>query len=567
MRVTEVEFGGKTVQLISEYPNESSNVVTLLMGDNGSGKSRLFQVICSSFLYSSFGLQSDQFIKRSADNILSIDEIGKISYCIDENEYEICRGNNSLHRGFTIKVKGVDKFIQFVVTDNYSYEPKVEASGYLEDEGLVKSLSQMLVNEYIQNRKKLRYFKNGVEVEEVIFPDKLLAVTGSPFDKFPYFERNDHFYDNKHNNRYIYLGSRSRPLAGANYNNKYLITKFNQLGASFIKLFLKPKQEHLDFSILFDFLGLSSKFTLHLLLNERVRKEEITTEKILGCIDSVRFFKDKNRGAQSDKNNENNVLSTELISAFKIIFGEKLEGLGGGSYSFEGKPLDVEVDFELKVKEHKYLNALILLVEFDLIDLKDITFTKTYSHNQFFLSQASSGELSLLFCFSSIAGEITDGSLVLVDEPELSLHPEWQAEFIPLLMNVFKHYKSCHFIISTHSPSIIASVPKDNSYIVDVSRDEPMVISGKEVRHKSVDYQMAEVFGVPQHGNEHLNRICVNTLSLIAKNGNLTKSEMVVAEGILHFEFLIPEGDYVRDLISIVRVALVAVKKVNFNDN
>ena len=77
-------------------------------------------------------------------------------------------------------------------------------------------------------------------------------------------------------------------------------------------------------------------------------------------------------------------------------------------------------------------------------------YMKKNDKRKFFITEASSGELCILFNMLSIAGSIKDESIVLLDEPELSLHPEWQRDFLPLLAKVFSKYKRCHFIIATH---------------------------------------------------------------------------------------------------------------------
>lgn len=44
--------------------------------------------------------------------------------------------------------------------------------------------------------------------------------------------------------------------------------------------------------------------------------------------------------------------------------------------------------------------------------------------------------------------------MILIDEPELSLHVAWQKKFIDDLFNIIKN-KKINVIIATHSPYII----------------------------------------------------------------------------------------------------------------
>lgn len=47
------------------------------------------------------------------------------------------------------------------------------------------------------------------------------------------------------------------------------------------------------------------------------------------------------------------------------------------------------------------------------------------------------------------------GGIILIDEVDLHLHPEWQREFLPKLLNTFPQIQ---FVVSTHSPFIIQSL-------------------------------------------------------------------------------------------------------------
>lgn len=53
------------------------------------------------------------------------------------------------------------------------------------------------------------------------------------------------------------------------------------------------------------------------------------------------------------------------------------------------------------------------------------------------------------------------GGIVLIDEPELSLHPIWQVKYIDFLRDIFGEdgKMSVQFVIATHSPYILKSSP------------------------------------------------------------------------------------------------------------
>ena len=73
--------------------------------------------------------------------------------------------------------------------------------------------------------------------------------------------------------------------------------------------------------------------------------------------------------------------------------------------------------------------------------------------------------------------DIQNESLILIDEPENSSHPDWQMNYIGWLKEIFRDYSNCHFIIATHSPLILANLKASESTIVRLSRDSMNSIS------------------------------------------------------------------------------------------
>lgn len=68
----------------------------------------------------------------------------------------------------------------------------------------------------------------------------------------------------------------------------------------------------------------------------------------------------------------------------------------------------------------------------------------------------SSGEQHQLVLLFDLIFRIRPGTLVLIDEPELSLHPEWQQQFLDDLLHIAKA-SELDVLVATHSPYIVAS--------------------------------------------------------------------------------------------------------------
>lgn len=70
--------------------------------------------------------------------------------------------------------------------------------------------------------------------------------------------------------------------------------------------------------------------------------------------------------------------------------------------------------------------------------------------------------LSIAHDFSVNDKFLSSSGIVIIDEIETHLHPNWQREIIPLLTKLFPNIQ---FFITTHSPQVIASVSSENIFV------------------------------------------------------------------------------------------------------
>lgn len=83
------------------------------------------------------------------------------------------------------------------------------------------------------------------------------------------------------------------------------------------------------------------------------------------------------------------------------------------------------------------------------------------------IDDLSSGEKQLLFTFLNLCAEIQKSSLIIIDEPENSLHPTWQTKYLFFLKELFENMDlKSHLIFATHSPFLVANLDKNSSSIV-----------------------------------------------------------------------------------------------------
>lgn len=84
------------------------------------------------------------------------------------------------------------------------------------------------------------------------------------------------------------------------------------------------------------------------------------------------------------------------------------------------------------------------------------------------LVKLSSGQKLYSYIVINTVGSMRENSLIVIDEPELFLHPTLEIEFISLLKKILKPFRS-KAILATHSLSIVREVP---SKCVHIFRDE-----------------------------------------------------------------------------------------------
>lgn len=90
-------------------------------------------------------------------------------------------------------------------------------------------------------------------------------------------------------------------------------------------------------------------------------------------------------------------------------------------------------------------------------------------------SQSSSGKFHFLTTMIAIQTSIEQNSLILIDEPETSLHPNWQMGYIHNLKKIFKTWHGSHFLIVSHSHFFVSDLPGESSEIIALNGNAPKI--------------------------------------------------------------------------------------------
>jgi AAA ATPase domain len=114
-------------------------------------------------------------------------------------------------------------------------------------------------------------------------------------------------------------------------------------------------------------------------------------------------------------------------------------------------------------------NIISIMLDLEIIKISKFLLTK---NTTFKYEEASSGESHLLSSLHGIVANLEDNSLIIVDEPEVSLHPNWQIDYIEILKTILKDYKGVNTVISSHSHFIMSSLKNEESRITSIRRNK-----------------------------------------------------------------------------------------------
>ncbi|WP_179019047.1 AAA family ATPase [Winogradskyella forsetii] len=158
--------------------------------------------------------------------------------------------------------------------------------------------------------------------------------------------------------------------------------------------------------------------------------------------------------------------------------------------------------------------------------------TIKFSDKDVELQNASSGEFHLFTTMIGLMASTRNDSLVIIDEPEISLHPNWQMKYLQFIRELFADTDrvTSHIIIATHSHFLVSDLPGENSTIIGLKKEDGEIESlpiTKNTFGWSAEEVLLEIFQVPTTRNHFISEKIGEILDEIAnpnKNVDLIKS-------------------------------------------
>lgn len=384
--------------------------------------------------------------------------------------------------------------------------------------------------------------KPDYKLDYITTPRKVITVATSAFDKFPVTRRRESL-DN-----YSYLGLRG--LSSMDLSAEY-ISKIT------FKLISAVMNQELDMNRIanvLNYLGYYDEIEISLSLrySENRIKEIIKSHDIYKEFDE-RFLRGVlplgsiNRGLFIDENGA--IIKNNVDFALRAMSKHTAKRMGAS------ENIVINKEGAKIISEYGELDDdFMFLLEAGIISTRNVNLRKSHSNKTFRMKNASSGEQCILMSFLGIASQITDNSLICIDEPEVCLHPEWQEKYISILMDTFKDYNNCHFIIATHSPQITSKLNSENCFII--SLQDGKTHNATTVINRSIDFQLATLFKAPGYKNEYLTRSLIGFLAELAANKTISNEKIDEIKNILELKPLLSDSDPVKQLITLAEKAL-----------
>lgn len=354
--------------------------------------------------------------------------------------------------------------------DGKEFKSKNTYSILIGKNGSLKSTSLMVIADFY--RKTRRSNKDiPSHVSGSGEPSKIIAISSTTGDRFA-LSRQAIFPNIKYDKsdedlKYLYFGPKSR----VGFANRYQVEQLMEA----VAMGISSKKSKASMLHIFKDLGYAP--SLHFVFKKSDKLSKLSEQDARARMNQ---FIEKKIGNDPTLQDRIDKISKDLK------FQE-----GGISYIWD-----------LKTNEN-YSDMFTLmgtLVAKKQLRLDDLVLFKVKTLKPIKVNELSSGEANLLLKSLSLASIVEDDSLILFDEPENSLHPNWQISFFDQFKKVLSSLKGCHTIIATHSPHILSSFDNTDGAVVELRSDNNGSVTGIpidfEMHGWSVEKILLDVFGI-----------------------------------------------------------------------
>lgn len=461
----------KNKNYIPDFFNNRISDLTCIVGENGSGKSNLLEYVISCHVKSKKRWNKPHIFVTENEGVITLfyhqSEFGSIVVTTDMKNIKVVKFNTSsdikIHdaapRNFDEIPNRIIYYSNFF--DGHFKDFQAEHDGYT-----LKDISTTLrIQRQFDNKKS--YQENEKELENSNLTYRRLE-----------FKTQLKFLSS--------LSSHKKFSEIDNYPNTIEISTTPLYTVSYIRNNVKDGQFDEKF---FDDL---ESIEQHIFEGENFRDQLI--KKILFCKiyeSIVSFGKSEIFGiVKKIKSQLGNGIQINLDEVF-LSFQRNLQPI-----QKIGVFLEKNVSFFKKNSLVVSISQISILYDLlNLIELLNLRFTDPlefdWKYGDSDSGSLSSGELSLLTLFSRLDGlewpDYPKPAILILDEPEIGFHPEWQRLFLKNLLGFFDFTSKGieQIIITSHSPFILSDFTKDHVIFLKKGDNSTCQVVPKEMQIKT----------------------------------------------------------------------------------
>lgn len=196
-----------------------------------------------------------------------------------------------------------------------------------------------------------------------------------------------------------------------------------------------------------------------------------------------------------------------LAEAFKIL--EPMQ--------VENRIYEAEFGSHSRKNSYDYavVQALSLFRQLEMLELVSCSLTD-FSDYSFDVAHASSGQQQMICSIMELASSLENDALILIDEPELSLHPKWQQIYLDHLHAALGPFRGCHVLLATHSPLVVQRGLQSGAGVIQLGTEHNLPDVSKTV---SVEGTLLDVFDTPVYDSVYLANQIISAIARAEEGG------------------------------------------------
>lgn len=402
----------------------------------------------------------------SADNNLTRINTGSFEEAQGLPLYSVLIGTNGVGKSMLMK-EIVDFFLDLHASASNDKDAKLSPA----NKGRLKGIKYHIDGVDCEVVRLEKYYFARVDgyfypIQELRFPS-IVACHFGAFDKLPVQKVNGSAQTRYDVQYYKYVGAHvNGSMISSSAITFRLLFALNEQ--------MDDRQRDNICSIL-DFIGYDHRISLSYTVVQKAKKDGNVRDVIAQRVKNDKEYDKLNNQERSER-------VTKLYNFYK------------NKTTSDKARYDYDMDFDAKPEAEGSLEELKIiykLKQYDLVSSANVIFHK--QGVDITSEDLSSGEFAMLSTVLSISAAANDPhTLVLLDEPELSLHPNWQMTLIDNLDRALAN-QVCHLLIATHSHMLVSDLPMKRSAVTQIEKAKDGSLNANTIAGSTYGWSAEEV--------------------------------------------------------------------------